>query len=380
MKAFSPTLYSPALRMKTGELIGLRELAPDIAGRALPRMIVPPPEERDDELQAKLFASEVCPDISHALATCWPNRDVLVEATYLLNEFGRDKMSLWLPRMFDMARKAGAKAIPLVTLGDLLSGDVESYKDTIAADNALKFGLVVSSANLSDLELIKQALGAMERLNLMPEQCAIIADFHDAEFSQPAIVAPIIDGVLSTLQSMAHWQRIIFQGTNYPEKNPADADSCYLVPRNEWIAWRQAVRFDPHTADHMIFGDYAADCAKIAFGGGGGKAIRHYRYTTDENWLVQRGKNEGKDQENMHLVCKNILTSGMFEGREFSWADEFIYRTAKMAGGPGNSTYWRAVNTAHHITKIVTDIGDMKGIKFSKKTVAPLEEQIELFA
>jgi hypothetical protein len=40
--------YVPALRMKAGELAGLRNLAPDVASRVLPRMIVPPREERDE--------------------------------------------------------------------------------------------------------------------------------------------------------------------------------------------------------------------------------------------------------------------------------------------------------------------------------------------
>jgi hypothetical protein len=41
-------LYSPALRMKAGELEGLRQLAADVADCILPRLIVPPSSERDE--------------------------------------------------------------------------------------------------------------------------------------------------------------------------------------------------------------------------------------------------------------------------------------------------------------------------------------------
>lgn len=59
--------YVPALRMKAGELAGLRDLAPDVANRVLPRMIVPPREERDKTFMAQLFKTEEFPNIADAL-------------------------------------------------------------------------------------------------------------------------------------------------------------------------------------------------------------------------------------------------------------------------------------------------------------------------
>jgi hypothetical protein len=73
--------YVPALRMKAGELAGLYHLAPDVADRVLPRMIVPPREERDEALQLQLFKTEDAPSIAGPL-TFWRNRSVLIEATY----------------------------------------------------------------------------------------------------------------------------------------------------------------------------------------------------------------------------------------------------------------------------------------------------------
>ena len=374
-------LYVPALRMKAGELLGVRDLAPDIANCIVPRMIVPPFEERDEGLQARLFTSDALPDVSGLLSAHWMNRDVLLEATYLLDEFGRDRMGHWFPKMFDMARKAQVRAIPLVALDDLHADGIAAYKAALSQEGVVRFGLVVSSGDLADNEQIKRGVGMLDRLGLTPEQCVIIADFHDADFSQPDFVAPVIGGVLETLQSLARWQQIIFQGTNYPEKNPAESGSYYVVPRNEWIAWRRAISFDPQTADHMIFGDYAADCAKLVFGNSGARAIRHYRYTTPDSWLVQRGLKSGvEDAVNMRSVCEEILASGKFAGRTFSTADDYIFRTAKGASGPGNAKIWRAINTTHHITRVVTDIGSIRSIRFDQKIVEPLSEQISLFA
>jgi hypothetical protein len=208
----------------------------------------------------------------------------------------------------------------------------------------------------------------------------VIVDFHDADLSLPDVVEPIIGGALEYLRSAAPWQHVIFQGTNFPEKNPAEPNSSYLVARNEWIAWRRAVAFDPETADYLLFGDYAADCAKLVFGGGGGgPAIRHYRYTIEDAWYVQRGPDSGRHDEVMREVCRGILESGHFAGREFSSADDYIFLTAAGRAGPGNSTTWRAVNTTHHITRVVRDIGAVRGRTFARGRVEPILVQPELF-
>jgi hypothetical protein len=136
----------------------------------------------------------------------------------------------------------------------------------------------------------------------------IIVDFANSDFTQPDIVVLIIAVALETLQEIGQRRQIVFQGTNYPERNPAEASGSYTVSRNEWRAWREAVRFEPATAEHMIFGDYAADCARMAFGKPGGRPIRHYRYATPDAWIVERGA-DGPDAAVMRDVCQRIVTT-----------------------------------------------------------------------
>jgi hypothetical protein len=364
--------------MKSGELMGVRDLAPHVADRVLPRMIVPPRGERDDQLQARLSVGNPSPSISNALSRHWPDRDVLVEATYLYDEFGRDRMQVWLPRMFEEARTARARPIPLVTVNDLLRNDIAAYRAVVDHRSTLKFGVVFSSDDLDD-DLLAQVMRAFDRLGIHAEECVAIADFQDSDFTKPDVVAPIIAGVLDTLQYSAPWQQIVFQGTSYPQRNPAEPGGHALVPRNEWISWRKAVRFDPATAEHMIFGDYAADCAKMAFKRGGAAAIRHYRYATSTAWRVQRGVDTGSNAAIMRTVCQALSKSPDFAGRNFSSADDYIFRTANEGGGPGGAGQWRAVNTTHHITRVVADISTIRGLDFRQPALEPAARQIPLF-
>jgi hypothetical protein len=370
-------LYSPALRMKTGELNGVRELAQDVAAYIVPRFIVPPLSERDDT-QPDLFALGSTPDVGGLLARYWVGRRAFIDVTYLIDEAGRDDIGEWLPKIFTRARGLNIRCVPLAMLHDLGKTETAAFKDSIDHQESLKFCICVSSGDMVSIEFGAALNLALEEIGLSPRDCAVIADFSDSDFSQPENVAPIISAALELLQELGEWRHIIFQGTHYPETNPATQGSSVLCPRNEWAAWRQAVRFDPTTADHMIFGDYGADSAKIVFGGAGGIAIRHYRYTTDTAWFIVRGTKTGSDKEIMQNVCNRIITSAYFADPNFSSADAYIYRTANKLDGPGNSTMWRQINTTHHITRVVTDVAKVRGISIATLSQEPASVQLSL--
>lgn len=368
-------VYCSALRMKAGELEGVRQLAPDVADSVLPRFIVPPKKERT-EAEPLLIEMAEMPDISVALSVHWRDRPALIDVTYIIDEYGRDRLTTWLPNMFSRAWAAGVKAIPIAQLSDLGEVELLAFRGSIPSQSPLKFAICVSSDELVGAELRTTILDTLASLGLTFADCAVVADFAGAELSDPMIAAPIIGGALETLQDIGPWRHIIFQGTHYPEVNPAKDGTAEIWPRNEWLAWREAVRFDPTTAEHMIFGDYAADCAKMSFSGGGAPAIRHIRYTTPGAWRVQRAEKEGKDAQRMHGVYKEIVGSGDFAGEGFSSADAFIANGAKSAtAGPGNSTTWRQLNTTHHITQVVNDIAEVRGIVIRK---APASEEVQL--
>jgi len=376
--AHTRPIYVPALRLKQGEYRGLQRLAPDVADKIVPRLVVPPPKERDPEKHRLLTKDEIVHETGRRIADHWKMRDAFLDVRFLFAEFGDPECVEWLPRMFDVARKAHAQPIPVMGLADALGPRAAAFRLTLATEAATKVAIRVESGEI-DRDLGGRLAAAVSALGLTPEGCAVLADFSDADFSDPLAVASIAQAALEDLQGMGRWRHVVFQGTNYPEVNPAESDGDAVVPRNEWLAWKAAIKLDGASPEHLVFGDYGADCAKFEFKkASGGIPIRHYRYTTSDSWLVVRGSAEGQPAAVMRGVCERILRSGKFAGQGFSSADDYIFKTAKGWDGPGNGSTWREINTTHHITRVVRDIGGIKGMTFTETTFSDPADQLSL--
>lgn len=281
--------------------------------------------------------------------------------------------------MFDVARKANAQPIPVIDLADALGPRARAFRLVLATEGMTKAAIRVESGEI-DSELGNRLAAVVSSLGVIPQECAILADFCDADFSDAFAVATFAQVALEELQGIGRWRHVIFQGTNYPESNPADADGNVIVSRNEWLAWKEAVKLDGTSPEHLVFGDYGADCAKFEFNAAsGGIPIRHYRYTTPDSWLVVRGSATGEAEAVMRGVSERILKSGKFAGRGFCSADDYIFKTAKGWDGPGNGSTWREINTAHHITRVVRDIGGIKGMSFTETVFSDPADQTSLF-
>lgn len=368
-------IYVPALRLKQGEYRGLQRLAPDVADKIVPRLVVPPPTERDQEKHRLLTKDEIVHETGRRIADHWKMRDAFLDLRFLFPEFGEADCAEWLPKMFDVARKANARPIPILSLTDALGPRAAAFRPALASEGATKAAIRVESGEI-DRELGRRLAAVMSALGVTPEECSILADFSDADFSDALAVAGIAQATLEDLQGIGRWRHVVFQGTNYPEVNPSESDGNAVVPRNEWLAWKEAIKLDGTSPEHLVFGDYGADCAKFEFRkASGGIPIRHYRYTTPESWLVFRGSAAGQAEAVMRGVCERILGSGKFAGRGFSSADEYIFKTAKGWDGPGNGSTWREINTTHHITQVVRDIGGIKGMSFTETTFSDPADQ-----
>jgi hypothetical protein len=128
-----------------------------------------------------------------------------------------------------------------------------------------------------------------------------------------------------------------------------------------------------------MFGDFGADSSKFDFSSTGAVPIRHYRYSTPDFWFTVRGKDEGTITTAMKAVASTIVTSEHFAGRSFSAGDAYIADTMGGYAGPGSATDWRRINTVHHLTRVIQDLGLLRGFAVADRVIAPFAKQESLF-
>jgi hypothetical protein len=86
------------------------------------------------------------------------------------------------------------------------------------------------------------------------------------------------------------------------------------------------------------------------------------RYSTDDNWLLVKGRNvRDHGYEQFNDLSRLLVANPAFKGPEFSWGDKYIAACAADKERPGNATTWRKVGTNHHITLVADQLSRMAG-------------------
>jgi hypothetical protein len=346
--------YAPVLRLKEGEYKALGELVPSVSEHILPHFVLPPPKDRDPELGRALEPEEMPFIYGRRVGAFWPRRTCLIDPRFLFSKLGTEESVDWLPLLLKFATAAEARAIPVATLEDLEGPSLAGFhKAVLNFSHCIALRITLDDLGRPDLR--SRIHRGLLSLVLKPSECVLILDFSNAELSAPEMVAEITLGAYQSVMEIGLWGRVIWQGTSYPESNPAAAGGVALLPRNEWRAWSIATRLDSNLQQNLMFGDFGADCAKFSFASGG-IPIRHYRYSTPESWFVVRGVSDASAASAMKGVASCLVQSEHFAGRNFSSGDAFIADTAEGVAGPGNATTWRQMNTIHHLTRVVKDL------------------------
>lgn len=214
----------------------------------------------------------------------------------------------------------------------------------------------------------------------MRQECEIFVDFTGADLT-PDIAVESIGGTLEMVAEIAPWSCIVFQASNFPAANPANENGITEVARHEWTIYKRLLKVCSIPRNRLGFSDFGADCGEIAFPkkSGGGRPIPHVRYTTEKNTVVIRGASAGKQSPNMVTVLSRLIERLDFEGQAYSYADRQMWKAAKGYISPGTPSTWREWNMAHHMTRVLRDLGDIAGLKFAEGPVTEIIEQPELF-
>ncbi|MGF1591797.1 MAG: beta family protein [Kiloniellaceae bacterium] len=356
--------YHPALRFKQGEYYAGAKIARDIQKHVCPRFIIPPPKERDPEKGAPLTPDEIAHLTAGRISKYWPISAAFLDAQYVAPVLGDSG----LEALYSIAQRRNEKLVPVARQEELKN---PIFRNLLGASRP-RLGIYVRYDEIDIAELTS----GLKMLGCAPQDCTIFVDFTGAEL-RPELAAGSVAAVLDLVNEAARWGRVVFQGSAFPPTNPADAGKRIFVPRNEWKTFLAAAKECSLPSDVLCYGDFGADCGEITFPrkNGGSRPIPHLRYTTKTDTLVVRGREEGSNAEVMKEVFARVVHSGSFAGQSFSYADDEIWRRANGIGGCGSASMWREWNMAHHITRVVRDLGGFVGMNFADGNVSQLVEQ-----
>lgn len=361
--------YHPGLRFKLGEYTAASRLPIDIRKYVEPRFVLPCLTEPDPALGRVPTADEIAVLTGDRVGKHWPLGREFLDTNYIAPDLG----DLGLLRLFRAVWGRNSNIIPVARLGDLSN----PMFDVIRADGPTKLAIHVSDEE-ADASAIDEALKAAK---LKPSECVIFVDFTGAPLD-PEIAAGSVSGVLDRVGDAGQWQRVIFQGSNFPFKTALSPCETKFIPRHEWDVFQAASKECGVPLDRLGFGDFGADHGKMAFSRKkrGGRPHRQLRYTSLHSTMIVRGSDTGADTEVMRDVCKRIIESEHFSGQAFSEADDRIYCLAKgINPKPGSASSWREWNLLHHMVRVVRDLGLAAGITFAPGRSTHASDQESLF-
>lgn len=165
--------------------------------------------------------------------------------------------------------------------------------------------------------------------------------------------------MIDALPNLDLWRSFTVCGTAFPEDLmgiPPAARSW--IPRTEWMLWNELL--SKSLPRLPVFGDYAiANPQPSEVDPRVMRASASIRYTTEEGWLILKGRNlrdYGYDQ--FHLVSRALVVEPEYSGPDFSWGDRYISECARHLQGTGNLTTWRKVGTSHHMAYVVWQLAN----------------------
>lgn len=169
-----------------------------------------------------------------------------------------------------------------------------------------------------------------------------VADGRDIQRTTPSAQA------LIAWASDQQWRSVAVASAAFPE-------SISALPKGERTVLR---RFDADlwlmlssTRPELAFGDYGIGHPSMPMTHGRG-SLPNLRYTVGEEWWVWREAQDLPGYESMRTLCKRVVESDGYAGKDYSWGDAEIDRVARGVGGTGNATHWRAWATSHHLAAV----------------------------
>ncbi|HUX56072.1 MAG TPA: hypothetical protein VMV77_03810 [Bacteroidales bacterium] len=163
----------------------------------------------------------------------------------------------------------------------------------------------------------------------------------------------------NSLPRFKSFRRIILSAGSFPiDVNRFKVNRISRIPRIEESLWNIIKR---DLADAPLnYGDYGNihpiyNPLSQAYEGS-----CTIKYTSDTEFYIFRGKKASNCEEGSgqyHKKSKELISCPVYDGRDFSWGDEHIYKCVNREITSGNAGTWVKYTLNHHFMKILSLLG-----------------------
>lgn len=365
--------YVPILKGKQGELRALLEMGPDELAGARPLLEVIDGSSSADKPRTEIFASAV-----RRILNAWPpgRGPIAVDAVDLEPESDvepdgdpGDRGATpfadvpAVRELIDRLRDERVSAVPVVRLADP-PGNFEALRESCRRDG---FGAVirVTPNDLDDsvLPLYRLIETRVDDLGIAsPGDVDVVLDFGSLADESALAVASRLGRFLVGDLTRQPWRTVAVAAGAFPsDLSGVQANTIGSLSRLDKQLWQSLNRLQIDRP--LDFADYAVSHPLLPVGGAFA-APPQLRYTTNDAWLVMKGRRQDRrGHQQFYDICRAIVDreGGAFDAR-LSWGDSYIANAARSVDTayvrPGNASTWRSIATSHHLAWVVRSLRD----------------------
>ena len=351
--------YVPCLRWKQGEYQGVLRLSSAAKKVFTPLIEVPELGWDFEEKKKKKTIDQLLTPFPKRVYEKWGVLPCFVDVMKNIQYSNRSSNGAHPENIvFTGLREKGCLAMPVIGL-ERDNAHLDEIKATLAKDQrGVCFRITTEQAARSSLKTDLDYL--LSKLAATSNNCDFILDLGAPNFLPIDGFANVINALVSGLPYLNRWRTFTILGTSFPETMAVVKKGMENIPRYEWQLYKKLIIIFKCTGLRIpTFGDYAIAHPKVVeMDMRIIKLAATIRYAIENNWCIVKGKSFRDDQKQYHELCKKLVASKHFCGKDFSYGDEYIQKCSMKEAGCGTLSTWRQVGTNHHIEKVIQDIAN----------------------
>jgi hypothetical protein len=351
---FGADHYVPVLKVKRGEKKALQRISPALKRRITPLLEI---VERKPERTVDQHLNTAFKDLSECVrsyARCFLDaREIAPDGP---------------PASVEVFRRAADEGIAFAPVMGL-----SRTSDVAAAFEHRTHGLALRLTR-EEFEaggLAVRTSAFLDQHGLQPEEVDLIIDLGAAEDLIAQGIAILTREFMLEVPSHERWRTFTVSGCAFPKSmGGIDRNSHELVPREEWIAWRDHLYARRNSLPRL---PTFSDCAIQHPSGVEGfdprtmQVSASIRYTCPDDWLLIKGESTRftRPGEQFPALATRLVYGHHrrhFAGPDHCEGCALMKAAADGAPSFGSAETWRRLGTIHHISTVIQGLDSLPSL------------------